>query len=187
MAYNSLSELFTAIADAIRSKTGSTEPIVANDFPAAIDSISAGGSEHKGDPVTVKLGDQIFEGVEAVKLDTVDNGEAVFTLGGGEADGGKLLGGWKDLATSPGAGLNTIFLVEGKTYTVETDVGVFTSVCKKNLTLGEILYIGNGSLAIAGCPDTGEPFVYFEMYPEEMGICDHNGLTTFLIYDGEPE
>lgn len=40
MGYNSLSELFKAIADAIRSKTGSTTPIVANDFPAAIAGIS---------------------------------------------------------------------------------------------------------------------------------------------------
>lgn len=44
MAYNSLSELFKATADAIRSKTGGTEPIVANDFPAAIEGISGGGS-----------------------------------------------------------------------------------------------------------------------------------------------
>ena len=45
MGYNSLSELFTATADAIRSKTGGTDPIVANDFPAAIEGISGGGSD----------------------------------------------------------------------------------------------------------------------------------------------
>ena len=44
MAYNSLSELFTATANAIRRKTGGTDPIVANDFPAAIEGISVGGS-----------------------------------------------------------------------------------------------------------------------------------------------
>ena len=44
MGYNSLSELFKATADAIRSKTGSTAPIVANDFPAAIAAISGGSS-----------------------------------------------------------------------------------------------------------------------------------------------
>ncbi len=44
MTYNNLAELFKATADAIRSKTGSTAPIVANDFPAAIAGISGGGS-----------------------------------------------------------------------------------------------------------------------------------------------
>lgn len=44
MGYNSLSELFTATANAIRSKTGSTDPIVANDFPTAIEGISGGGT-----------------------------------------------------------------------------------------------------------------------------------------------
>ena len=41
--HNSLTELFTATANAIRSKTGSTDPIVADDFPAAIEGIEAGG------------------------------------------------------------------------------------------------------------------------------------------------
>ena len=44
MVYNNLAELFKATADAIRSKTGGTEPIVANDFPTAIKGISGGGS-----------------------------------------------------------------------------------------------------------------------------------------------
>ena len=48
MAYNSLSELFKATADAIRSKTGSTDSIVANDFPLAIAAIPTGSG---GDPV----------------------------------------------------------------------------------------------------------------------------------------
>lgn len=43
--HNNLSELFTGIADAIRSKTGSTDPIVADEFPTAIDAIEAGGGE----------------------------------------------------------------------------------------------------------------------------------------------
>jgi surface protein len=45
MTYNSLAELFTAIANSIRGKTGGTEKIVANDFPAAIDGISSGGGD----------------------------------------------------------------------------------------------------------------------------------------------
>ena len=43
MAYNNLGELFTDIANAIRGKTGGTDKIVANDFPAAIEGISGGG------------------------------------------------------------------------------------------------------------------------------------------------
>jgi hypothetical protein len=39
-----LTELFTNIANAIRAKTGSTEPIIAEDFPSAIEAIPIGGS-----------------------------------------------------------------------------------------------------------------------------------------------
>ena len=38
--YSSLTALFTGIADAIRAKTGSSEQIVADDFPTAIAAIS---------------------------------------------------------------------------------------------------------------------------------------------------
>ena len=41
--YNSLAELFAATANAIRTKTEGTEPIVAEDFPEAIEGIQAGG------------------------------------------------------------------------------------------------------------------------------------------------
>ena len=43
--FNNLTDLFTAIANAIRSKTGSTDSIVADDFPDAIAAISGGGSD----------------------------------------------------------------------------------------------------------------------------------------------
>ena len=39
-----LTDLFTNIANAIREKDGTTEPIVANDFPTKILNISSGGS-----------------------------------------------------------------------------------------------------------------------------------------------
>ena len=41
--HTSLSALFKAIADAIRSKTGGTDNIVADDFPEAIKGIPSGG------------------------------------------------------------------------------------------------------------------------------------------------
>jgi hypothetical protein len=39
-----LTELFTNIANAIRAKTGSTEPIIAEDFPSAIEAIPVGST-----------------------------------------------------------------------------------------------------------------------------------------------
>ena len=42
--HTTLSSLFTAIANAIRAKTGSTATIVADDFPEAITSIQTGFS-----------------------------------------------------------------------------------------------------------------------------------------------
>lgn len=41
--YSTLTALFTAIANSLRSKTGSTGKIVADDFPSVIDSLSTGG------------------------------------------------------------------------------------------------------------------------------------------------
>ncbi len=52
MKYSSISELFTAIANSIRGKTGSSDPIVAEDFPEAIDGIDAGGGENPLDYAT---------------------------------------------------------------------------------------------------------------------------------------
>jgi hypothetical protein len=43
--YSNLKELFTAIADAIRSKTGGTEPIIADDFPSIISEMNASENE----------------------------------------------------------------------------------------------------------------------------------------------
>ena len=42
-----LRELFTAIANSIRGKTGGTDAIIADDFPEAIDGIQAGGGVDK--------------------------------------------------------------------------------------------------------------------------------------------
>jgi len=45
--YTTLSSLFTAIANAIRSKTGSSDTIKADDFPTAIANIpTSGGTPH---------------------------------------------------------------------------------------------------------------------------------------------
>lgn len=41
--HNTLTELFTAIANSLRGKTGSSGKIIADDFPTVIDSLSTGG------------------------------------------------------------------------------------------------------------------------------------------------
>lgn len=46
--HDTLNSLFTDIADAIREKTGSTEQIVADDFPEKIKELPTGGSSVAG-------------------------------------------------------------------------------------------------------------------------------------------
>lgn len=47
--YGTLSELFAAIADAIRTKTGGEAAIVAENFPTEINNISTGGGVNPSD------------------------------------------------------------------------------------------------------------------------------------------
>jgi hypothetical protein len=49
-----LTELFTNIANAIRAKTGSTEPIIAEDFPSAIEAIEVGVSENLDEEIATQ-------------------------------------------------------------------------------------------------------------------------------------
>lgn len=61
--YNTLSDLLSAIADAIRSKTGGETAIAAEDFPAAIGGIVTGGGVDTSD-ATATAGD-ILAGLTA--------------------------------------------------------------------------------------------------------------------------
>lgn len=65
-AHKSLGELFSAIADAIRAKTGGTAQIVADSFPDAISAISAGTdtSDATADAADVKQGKTFYAGGE---------------------------------------------------------------------------------------------------------------------------
>ena len=58
-----LTELFTNIANAIRAKTGSTEPIIAEDFPSAIEAIPVGSTIDLDAEVTEQEG--LIEQIEA--------------------------------------------------------------------------------------------------------------------------
>lgn len=49
--HSNLTSLFTDIADAIRSKTGGSDPIIADQFPEAIDGIESGGGSDDGFPI----------------------------------------------------------------------------------------------------------------------------------------
>lgn len=54
--YSTLNALFTAIANSLRGKTGSTGKIVADDFPSVIDSLSTGGITPAGTKIIKQNG-----------------------------------------------------------------------------------------------------------------------------------
>ncbi|MEI3501056.1 MAG: hypothetical protein V8Q39_06100 [Anaerovoracaceae bacterium] len=56
--HSTLSDLFTAIADAIRSKTGSSDGIIADDFPKKIEEIESGW---KGKYVIAEIPDSVLQ------------------------------------------------------------------------------------------------------------------------------
>ena len=64
-----LTELFTNIANAIRAKTGSTEPIIAEDFPSAIEAIEAGNTEDLDVEITEQEG--LIEQIQTMLEDKV--------------------------------------------------------------------------------------------------------------------
>lgn len=66
--YTNLTDLFTAIADSIRAKTNSIEPIVADNFPEAINNLRTGFDYNNSDVTT--LPDYAFYGCE--DLNNVD-------------------------------------------------------------------------------------------------------------------
>ena len=58
--HRSLTELFTNIAAVIRNKTGSTEPIIADAFPTAIDAIPSGGGGVETCTVTFSTNENVL-------------------------------------------------------------------------------------------------------------------------------
>ena len=54
MATHTLRGLFSAIADAIRAKTGGSAALVADDLPAAIAAISGGSAEYKSGSIEIE-------------------------------------------------------------------------------------------------------------------------------------
>ena len=58
--HRSLTELFTNIAAVIREKTGSTEPIIADAFPTAIDAIPSGGGGVETCTVTFSTNENVL-------------------------------------------------------------------------------------------------------------------------------
>lgn len=95
-------------------------------------------------------------------------------------EGGKIM--WDvELVPMEGTGftyfqeLNTdqTVLSVGKTYTVTTDSGSFTTVCKE---MSGVVFLGNGSiLGITGVEDSGENFLVAVDKDHVMGFFDFNG------------
>ena len=63
-SHTSLGSLFSDIADAIRSKTGSSATIKADDFPEAISNIHAGSGTDTSD-ATLETSRQLLSGITA--------------------------------------------------------------------------------------------------------------------------
>ena len=76
-----LTELFTNIANAIRVKTGSTEPIIAEDFPSAIEAIPVGS--------TIDLDAEVTEQETIAASQDALVGDIIAALEGKAAGGGK--------------------------------------------------------------------------------------------------
>ena len=73
-----------------------------------------------------------------------------------------------------------INFIAGKTYSVTTDSGSFTTVCKNH---DGILYLGNLSFIIPGIPNAGESFVVMETADAggvASGAYDFNKGTSLL-------
>lgn len=76
-----LTELFTNIANAIRAKTGSTEPIIAEDFPSAIEAIPVGS--------TIDLDAEVTEQETIAASQNALVGDIMAALEGKAVGGGK--------------------------------------------------------------------------------------------------
>ena len=165
--YTTLTSLFTAIANAIRSKTGSTAKIVADDFPDAIAGIQTGS-----DPVLEEL--SITENGEYTPDEGVDGFSkvtvAVESAGGGACtDTADATAEAKDLAAGKTAYVNGEKIVGAvpvvTSYTGEkgiipqvNSIGGTNYICLNSSKFGE-----NGKLFREGT------YIYLGALPGEFG------------------
>ena len=143
MAYNNLTELFKATADAIRSKTGGTEPIVANDFPAMIEAIKAGGGSNG-----------LFDGV-------ILKGEDVPTAEPFPLDPGLVYASDK---TPTEKDLNTYF-----DYAVDSG-GMWAYMFHYTSLYPPVVIEDSGILFACATDNRNEPILLMAVVPEDMEI-----------------
>ena len=86
--HSNLTSLFTDIADAIRSKTGGSDPIIADQFPEAIEGISSGGGADNGFPIgdgNTHIWIEVTEGRNSPVVGVAVNGTVTVDWGDGTA------------------------------------------------------------------------------------------------------
>ena len=142
------------------------------------------------------------------KTDSIKSGDMATEIGGISGGGKKLIWGFRNIMGINEMGVDTSFdvavihLIEGKTYTVQLENETFKMVCKKKVytydggPTYDYLYLGNFYLYDIHEPNTGEEFVFYEIYENgefnsQFYVANPNWdirndyFVTFLVYDGE--
>ena len=161
-SHETLTGLFTDIADAIRSKSGSSESIVADNFPGAISAISTQENLDAELATQDSLIAQIttaVEGKAGVTLPVLSN----------PASAGNIEAGYQAI-TSNGS------IVEGEASVVKTssatwDMGIYSSSIAASTS--SLQTNGSWSSTILG------NMFYLTDYPQVIGLVCSNGLQVY--------
>lgn len=139
--YNTLTELFTAIANSLRGKTGGTGKIVADDFPSVIDGLSTGGITPTGTKTITTNGEHDVTSYAKAKVNvpvgTTPTGTKTITANGEH-----------DVADFAKALVNVTGL----------NARVFTATVSKDVTSGQATIAGANSF-IASLVNNSNAFV----------------------------
>ena len=138
-----LTELFTNIANAIRAKTGNTEPIIAEDFPSAIEAIPVGS--------TIDLDAEVTEQETIAASQDILVGDIMAALEGKAAGGGSSevsmitttiseeQADWVSTLTIPELIGAKYFIIQGNPWT--TDMMKSASYYDDNYIIHQLIYL----------------------------------------------